>query len=403
MLLSTLVMALREIRRNTMRSVLTMLGIVIGVAAVIVMVIIGDGATQNVTNQISALGENMLIVSPGADRHRGGGGPGVASSFEESDVKAIETQVSGIRAMAPTSQKSVIAVFGNTNARTTVIGSTEKYFDVRSYTLDQGRMLDHADITGARSACVVGATVRKNLYGNENPVGTQLRLGKITCEVVGLLAAKGTSGMGMDQDDLVVMPLKAFQRRLAGSRDISSIYVSVDKDRPTSLVKQRIESLLRERRHVELGSDDDFNVRDMAEIAQAVTATTGAMTALLGAIAAVSLLVGGIGIMNIMLVSVTERTREIGIRLAIGALGSEVLLQFLIEAVVLSTLGGLIGIGIGLGGGFAATNAMGMPYVVTPGIVILAFAFSAFVGIAFGFLPARKAARLSPIEALRHE
>lgn len=401
MIWATLLMALREIRRNTMRSILTMLGIVIGVSAVITMTIIGEGATQSVKNDISALGDNMLIVSPGGFRR----GPmsGGIRSFTDADIKAIESQISGISALAPAGSRSTTVVYGNTNVTTQVNGSTDGFFVVRGYKLAEGRLLNDIDVNNGLAVCVIGETVRKNLFGNADALGSQLRVGKMTCNVVGVLASKGTSSMGSDQDDLVVMPLRQFQRRISGNRDISTVYVSVDEGRSTSTVKERIEALLRERRNITRGMEDDFNVRDMAEIAATVSSATGALTALLGAIAAVSLLVGGIGIMNIMLVSVTERTREIGIRIAIGALGREVMMQFLTESVVLSTLGGVIGILLGVGAGFGVTTLMKMPFVPTPGIIIVSFVFSAVVGVAFGFLPARKAAQLSPIEALRHE
>jgi putative ABC transport system permease protein len=254
-----------------------------------------------------------------------------------------------------------------------------------------------------RPLCVVGKTVARALFGSSDPLGSSIRVDKLSCEVVGLLSEKGQSGMGQDQDDVVLLPLRALQRRISGNDDVNAIYVSAQNAQATTRVRSRIESLFRERRRIGAGSEDNFRVRDMQEIAQTMSATTGTLTALLGAIAAVSLVVGGIGIMNIMLVSVTERTREIGIRLAIGARAREVLLQFLIEAVVLSTLGGLLGIAIGLGGSALATRALTLPFVLLPDILLLSFVFSALVGILFGYLPAHKAARLNPIEALRHE
>jgi len=401
MLWNTLAMALREIRRNVMRSTLTMLGVVIGVAAVIAMVTIGEGATASVTAHIASLGEKLLILSPGADRRMGPGGS--ADPFEVADAEMITRDIRGVRAVAPSASSSVVAVYGNQNWRTQVQGSTAAFFDVRGYAVAEGRLLSTTDERDARAVCVIGATTKKELYGAERPLGTTLRLGRTACEVVGVLASKGSSAGGMDQDDLVVMPLRTFQQRIAGNRNVSTIYISVKEERSTTLVRQQIEALMRERRGVKPEDEDNFNVRDMQEIAETVTKTTGVLTALLGAIAAVSLLVGGIGIMNIMLVSVTERTREIGTRLAIGALAREVLLQFLIESVVLATLGGLIGIGVGLLGAYLATDALELPLVIAPQIVLLAFCFSALVGVIFGYLPARKAARLNPIEALRHE
>ena len=397
----TLVMALRQIRRNAMRSFLTMLGIVIGVGAVIALVTIGEGATAKVTADIGKLGDNLLIVSPGGSRRSSG--VQTATAFTKDDVEAIRRDVPGAEKIAPTVGKQALAVWGNRNWRTSVTGTTQEYLEVRAYDVDEGRAFTASEITAGQPVCMIGASVKKELFASDPAVGETIRLEKLSCEVIGVLGAKGQSGMGQDQDDVVLVPMRAAQRRLIGSNDVSAIYVTVAKTRSTTRVKEQIEELLRERRPVAAGTEDDFNVRDMAEIAQTVSSATGALTALLGAIAAVSLLVGGIGIMNIMLVNVTERTREIGIRLAIGAMAREVLLQFLVEAVVLSMIGGMIGIGAGLAGSWAATRALKVPFVVQPNILIVAFLFSAVIGVLFGFLPARKAARLNPIEALRHE
>ncbi|MFO0570648.1 MAG: ABC transporter permease [Polyangiaceae bacterium] len=397
----TLVMALRQIRRNTLRSFLTMLGIVIGVGAVIALVTIGEGATAKVTADIGKLGNNLLIVSPGGSRRSSGFSQ--ANGFTKEDVDAIRRDVTGAEKVAPTVGRQALAVWGNRNWRTSVTGTTAEYLDVRAYEVTQGRPFSETEINAGQPLCILGASVKKELFADSPAVGESIRVDKLSCEVIGVLAAKGQSGMGQDQDDVVLLPLRAVQRRLVGSNDVSSIFVTAAENRSTTRIKEQIEDLLRERRQIAAGAEDDFNVRDMAEIAQTVTSATGALTALLGAIAAVSLLVGGIGIMNIMLVNVTERTREIGIRLAIGAMAREVLLQFLVEAVVLAMIGGLMGIGFGLAGSYAATRALGVPFVVDPKILIIAFLFSALVGVMFGYLPAHKAARLNPIEALRHE
>jgi putative ABC transport system permease protein len=399
MLWSTLLMSIREIRRNTLRSLLTMLGVIIGVGAVVVLVTLGKGASARVESDIAKLGNNLLIVSPGASRR--GPAANTARAFERADVAAIRREVSGIAALAPAAQKQTLVVAGNRNWNTPVIGTTPDYLEVRSYTVASGRAFTESEANSGRAVVVLGQTVREELFGAQDPIGQQVRVGRVPAEVIGVLSPKGQAAMGQNQDDIVLMPLATYQRRIAGSNDISSIYVSAAEGRPTILVQNQIESLLRQRRRP--SGEDDFNVRDMAEIAATMASATGAMTALLGAIAGVSLLVGGIGIMNIMLVSVTERTREIGIRLSIGALPGEVLLQFLIEAVVLSSLGGLLGILSGLTGGWFAAQKLDVPFVVVPQIVLVAFLFSAAVGVIFGILPARRAARLNPIEALRHE
>jgi putative ABC transport system permease protein len=401
MLWNTLLMSLREIRRNKMRSILTMLGVVIGVGAVIALVTIGQATTQKVTADIGKLGNNLLTVSVGANRR--GGGSVSAPPFTMEDVEAIEREVTGIAALAPAAGSSALIVYGNRNWRSQISGTTNEYFMVRGYSFSAGRSFSEEDLAGGRPVCIIGATTKQELFGGTEALGEQVRIDKLSCEVIGVLVAKGQAGFGQDQDDLVVMPLKTFQRRVSGNRDIASIFVSAAEGRSTAAVKAQLESLMRQRRRIGRGAEDNFSVRDMKEIAETVASTAGALTALLGAIAAVSLLVGGIGIMNIMLVSVTERTREIGIRMAIGARGREVLLQFLVEAVMLSTIGGTIGMLLGLGGSYVTVRYLDTPFVIVPEVVIVAFLFSAMVGVCFGYLPARKAARLNPIEALRHE
>jgi putative ABC transport system permease protein len=397
-----LLLALREIRRNALRSFLTVLGIVIGVAAVIIMVTVGGGATAKISADISSLGSNILYVMPG--QHRGPGrGSASAKPFDDRDVAAIAGQVGNLRAVAPTSSQAGSVVYGNANRSVGVVGTDNAYLEARIWPLVSGRRFHDAELRGGKAVCLLGETVRRELFGGLDPVGESVRVGKMTCRVIGLLAAKGQSGMGADQDDTVLMPIRAVQRRLTGKPDINAILVSVADGASTDKAKRDIELLLRERRRIAAGEDDDFSVLDMKEVSAALTGTTKVMTMLLGAVAAVRMLVGGIGIMNIMLVSVTERTREIGTRLAIGALESEVLMQFLVEAVVLSSLGGLVGIGLALAATLAITSSMEIPFVFNPGIVAVAFLFSGAIGIVFGFFPARRAARLDPIEALRHE
>jgi len=403
MFLNAIVLALREIRRNVLRSSLTILGMVIGVAAVITMITIGDGATAQIQADIGKLGTNLLQVFRGQGFGGGGGARSSAPPFSMEDVRAIEAELSGVEAVAPSSNSGAQAIFGNSNWSTQVTGTNDKFLQVRDWTLASGRNFSDSELRGGAAVCLLGNTVKTELFGNADPVGTTIRLNKLSCQVIGVLTAKGQSGFGQDQDDLVVIPLRTLQRRMAGNADVGAILVSARDGVSTAKVQADLESLLRERRKIRPGEDQDFNVRDLKEVASAFTSSTRVLTALLGAVAAVSLIVGGVGIMNIMLVSVTERTREIGTRLAVGAMARDVLLQFLIEAVVLAALGGFIGIVLGLSAGAAATHAFRVPFVLNPSIVILSFVFSAAVGIVFGYFPAQRAAQLDPIEALRHE
>ncbi|MDZ7927493.1 MAG: ABC transporter permease [Agrobacterium sp.] len=395
-------LALRAISRNMLRSFLTVLGVVIGVAAVIAMVTIGNGTTEQVKSELSRLGTNMLFVRPGQF------GPGRASTeakrFDDRDVEAIRNQISGLRAVAPQNRSSAATViFGGKNHQTSVIGTTNDYLVAQDWTLALGRDFQPAEDRGGQIGCIIGETVRQELFGAENPVGQTVRVSNISCPVIGVLARKGQSGLGDDQDDTIIMPLKIHQRRIGGTTTISSIMVSAQDGVSTAKIQSDLQNLLRERRRIGIGREDDFTVNDMTQIASAMTGTTTLLTGLLGAVAAVSLLVGGIGIMNIMLVSVTERTREIGIRLAIGALEKQVLTQFLVEAVMLSAFGGTVGILTGLGLAYGVVSFLNVPFVTSPSIIFLAFAFSAAIGVIFGYFPARRAANLSPIEALRHE
>ncbi len=401
MIINTFLLAFREIRRNLLRSFLTILGIVIGVAAVISLVTIGNGATASVTEQIASLGNNMLIITSG--KRMRGPDQSAAPAFDLSDAKALEKEVPSLAAVTATASASETVVNGSENWSTTVTGTDNNFFTIRNWSIDTGRFFEDTEMQGGRSVCVIGATIRNELFGSQNPVGQSLRVKNFSCQIIGLLQSKGQSTMGSDQDDIVVMPLKTVQRRLTGNKDIKMMQVSVKDGYNTDTAISEIETIMRERRHLSYNEDNNFSVMDMKEITNMLTSTTKVLTALLGAVAAVSLLVGGIGIMNIMLVSVTERTREIGIRLAIGAMEKEVLLQFLVEAVVLSAMGGIIGIALALTASVILSKVIAVPFIFDGGIVLLSFLFSVAVGIIFGYFPALKAARLDPIEALRHE
>ncbi len=403
MLWEAIKLANQSVRRNALRSVLTLLGIVIGVGAVIALVTIGNGTTQKVTADLSKLGSNMLVARPGKETFGPGGNGGDVRSFTERDVAALRDNLAGVRALAPASNKSVKLVYGSENTDAVVTGTDSEYFTVQEWTFAEGRPFTNGDIRSASAVCVIGQTVKTVLFGQADALGKRIRLGSLSCEVIGLVASKGQSAFGTDQDNIVFMPLRTFQRRIAGNQRIATVYISVASADAISVVQAAAEDILREQRRVAPGDENDFSIRDMTQIVSTLTSTTTLMTGLLSAVAAVSLLVGGIGIMNIMLVSVTERTREIGIRLAIGALEKQVLTQFLVEAVVLAAFGGVIGIVLGLGLAALASYGMGIPFIINPGVVALAFVFSALIGVVFGYFPARRAARLDPIEALRHE
>ena len=402
MLGTTIVLAFREIRRHLLRSFLTILGIVIGVAAVVTMVTLGNGATAAVQEQISGLGANILQIRPGQGFGRGGGGP-QPPDFDERDVEAIREQIAGVAAVAPQAQSSGIAVHNAANWSTTINGTTRDYFTAQQWALASGRIFTPAEEQAGKAVCIIGSTVRQNLFRRDDPVGERVRIRDISCEVIGVLTRRGQGGFGQDQDDVVIMPIKTVQRRFTGNRDIRNIMVSVDPAYDTAAVQASINALLRERRKLSPGEQDNFNIFDTAQISETLSGTTRILTALLGAVAAVSLLVGGIGIMNIMLVSVTERTREIGIRLAIGAVAREVLMQFLVEAVALACLGGVIGLLLALAATIVLAPVLQVPFIFDPQINLLAFVFSALIGVVFGYFPARRAAALNPIDALRHE
>lgn len=401
MFYETLKLAVQAIRRNALRSFLTLLGIVIGVSAVIAMVTIGTGTTEKVKEEMAKLGSNMLFVRPGQ------WGPGRSSAtakpFDARDIVELRAQLRGVKAVAPLAQQSVSVVYGSESRTVGTIGTDASYIVTQDWNLAQGRNFLDTETRSGRAACIIGETVHEKLFGSTDAIGKRIRVSNVSCEVIGVLAEKGESGFGTDRDDVVLMPLRTYHRRIAGDTDINRINVSAHDGVDTAKVQADIERLLRERRGITAREEDDFRVADMKQIADTQTATTGVLTMLLGAVAGVSLLVGGIGIMNIMLVSVTERTREIGIRLAVGAQESQVLMQFLVEAVVLSLFGGTVGVVLGLALAALVSIGMSIPLVLDPRIVVIAFAFSALIGIVFGYFPARRAAQLNPIDALRHE
>ena len=402
MLLTTIVLSLREIRRHMLRSFLTVLGVVIGVAAVVTMVTLGSAATKSVQSQIASLGSNLLTVIPGQGFGRGGGGP-PPQPFKPEDVDAIRTQIAGVIATAPQVQSSVTAIRNSANWSVTVNGTSDDYLAGQQWSVVDGRAFTSAEEEAGRSVCLIGNTIRTNLYRAEEPVGTRIRLGDVSCEVIGLLATRGQGGFGQDYDNTILMPYKAVQRRLTGNRNVQTIMVAVDPRYDSKAIQDAIRALLRERRKLDADKDDDFNIFDTKQLSDTLSGATNTLTGIVTAVAAISLLVGGIGIMNIMLVSVTERTREIGIRLAIGAIAREVLLQFLVEAIVLASLGGLIGLLLALLACMSLSLALHLPFLWLPRINLVAFAISALIGVIFGFFPARRAAALNPIDALRHE
>jgi putative ABC transport system permease protein len=399
---ATAPLAVSALLRNRMRSLLTTLGIVIGVAAVLMMQSMGEGATAYVGEAISGLGTNMLIVVPGAAR---GMGPPTAGAplFTSSDLDAIRRQAHHVSHLAPVSSRMLRMVAGSRNRNVNVGGVTEEYFEIRQWGASEGRLLSHEDDRRASPVCVLGHTVRYALFENENPIGRELRVHDMACRVVGVLETKGSSAFGMDQDDVAFVPFTTFSRRVIGNDRVATVMASAVSSDQIDDAKREIVGVLHQRRHILPGEDDDFAVRDPREMQTLLQTVTGMLTTLLAGVAAVSLVVGGIGIMNIMLVSVTERTREIGVRLAVGARAGDILAQFLVEAIILSALGGAIGVGVGLAGAYGVARMIDVPYVVPRLSIPVAFGVSVLVGVIFGAVPARKASHLSPLAALRFE
>jgi putative ABC transport system permease protein len=395
---TTLLLAFREIRRHILRSFLTTLGIIIGVAAVITMVTLGRGVTADIEEQISSLGSNVFFVFPiQADR-------GQIRPFDERDVEAVREQIAGVNFVAGQVERNVTAIYNGQNWQTKVEGVGNEFMDARGIKLEEGRRFSAAEETSGANVCIVGPTVRDEIFlPSQSPIGERMRLNNVPCQVIGVFASRGSVGGGGDDDNSILMPLTNVQRRFAGNDDIGYMVVAYDASFSSAAMTRALVDLMRERRVLLEGQPNDFDIIDTAQINETVASTVGTMTIMVAAIAAISLIVGGVGIMNIMLVSVTERTREIGIRLAIGALAREVRLQFLTEAVVLCCFGGLIGILLGFGLSYGLSSALGVPYIFDPFINGLSFVISAMIGIIFGYFPARRASNLDPIEALRHE
>jgi putative ABC transport system permease protein len=396
--------ALRALRRNKLRSVLTALGIIIGVGAVIAMVGIGNGAKAQVEAQIASLGQNVILIFSGSTTSSGiRTGWGGAGTLKIEDAEAIRREVPGVIGVSEEVVSTTQVAAGNQNWFTRIYGESADYFDIRQWPFADGAPFTSQDVRSANKVCVIGRTTATQIYGNENPIGQILRIKEVPFTITGVLTPKGLSTQGVDQDDIVIMPYTSAMKRVIGGTTLRNINVQIGDPQQLEAAQQQIISLLRQRHNIRPGRDDDFTVRNQQEIAQAATATTAVMTVLLGSIAGVSLVVGGIGIMNIMLVSVTERTREIGVRMAVGAHGSDILTQFLIEAVTLSSVGGVIGIICGIGASKVLSTYAHWPTLISISSIAIAFLFSAAVGIFFGFYPARKAAALDPIEALRYE
>lgn len=401
MLGASLLLALREIRRHLLRSILTVLGIVIGVAAVVTMVTVGNGVTASVRTQIASLGANTLIAVPNAGARQAGSG--TPHPFTQDDVVAMRRQIGGVSAVSGQANSSVTASADGINWQTNVNGTTDDGIQIQAMSVTSGRIFTPDEEDAGKSVCIIGVTVRRNLFATVDPLGRELRVGRLSCPVIGVLKERGQGGMGNDQDDVVLMPLRTVQRQILGTTDIHWIVIGVNPAYDNAAVSADVTRLLRERRHLAPGENDDFRVIDMKQISDTVSGTLRVMTGLVAAIASISLIVGGIGIVNIMLVSVTERTREIGIRLAIGALASEVRLQFLTEAVVLCSLGGVIGLVLSLGLSVIITRMMSVDFLFEPLVNLGSLLFSSFLGILFGYVPAQRAAGLNPIDALRHE
>ncbi|SDG79514.1 putative ABC transport system permease protein [Selenomonas sp. WCT3] len=397
-------MALTSLYANKMRSLLTMLGIIIGVGAVIALVSVGMGVRSNVTSSIASLGSNMLIVSPGSS-NRGGtrGGAGSMQTLKYDDATAIKEKIKNIDYVSPSVSSSYQVVYGNNNWKTSVQGVTPEFMAIRSLSISNGSFISVNDMNKRSRVAVIGTTVAENLFDQENPVGKNIRINNQPYKVIGLLDSKGQSSMGQDQDDMIYVPITTAQERMLGITYVQSINIQVTDQKYMDQVQSEVETLLRTRHHLVGDKENDFNVRNLTSLMETVSQSTAMLTMLLGAIAGISLLVGGIGIMNIMMVSVTERTREIGIRKALGATFMNIMTQFLIESMVIGVIGGIIGIVVGCAASQIIATVGNFKTVITVAPIIISFVFAVGTGLFFGIYPARKAAKLDPIEALRYE
>ncbi|WP_345978732.1 ABC transporter permease [Sulfurimonas sp. HSL3-2] len=403
MLINALLQALREIRRNLMRSMLTAIGIVIGIASVIAMVNIGKGASESITKSISKLGSNTLYILP-SQEHGPGSQSAFAKPFKMKDVEIIKESVFALQAVSPAESTTLTVLYKDKNYQTSIRGINNEYFTIQNWDLKSGRQFTSSELRTGLGSCIIGKTVVDTLFSqDEDPIGKKIRIQNFSCEVTGVLEAKGANTFGRDQDDIILVPLKLFQRRISGNDNIHLIMASVKENIPLEEATVQIQQLIRERRHLKPDDEENFAVRNMSSLVNTISQITSMLTIMLGAVAAISLVVGGIGIMNIMLVSVTERTREIGIRMAIGAMAQDILIQFLIEAVVLSGLGGIIGVVVGIAITVGVSIGMDITLIIDPSITVIALMFSMLIGIVFGIIPARKAANMNPIDALRYE
>ncbi len=404
MLFNAFLQAIKEIKRNFLRSMLTTIGIVIGIASVVAMVNIAKGASKSITASISELGSSTLYVIPGVGNQGPGGISAVVTPFSLQDVAAIKDSILALSAVSPVASASTTALYNANNYQTNVQGVNDDYFKIQNWKLQRGRYFSKSELRAGRSVCIIGETDYKKLFApSASPIGKVIRLENFSCTVIGLLSPKGANTFGRDQDDIILVPINMFLRRISGNRNIYLIMANVKKNIPLREAELQIKQLLRSQRHLKPKQALNFSVRSISVLLNTVSKVTSILTMMLGAVAAISLIVGGIGIMNIMLVSVTERTREIGIRLAVGAMAKDIMMQFLIEATVLSGLGGIIGIALGIGITIAVSHFMHMALVLDTMVLIIALIFSMVMGIAFGFLPAKKAARMNPIDALRYE